>query len=245
MDFSLFHLVNYILLFVLAVLFIRYIYIMYADRRIRPPEWQQALKEGRISRRLKELERRYPEKVRFHTWWLQFERLKRENVAGMMAELGVYQGESAEVLHQMAPDRDFHLFDTFTGFTSTDLQTETGEAATYTTANFSDTSIKIVLEKIDGNDHIRVHQGYFPGSAPEFRQPFAFVNIDVDLYNPTKAGLAYFYPRLAPGGVMIIHDYNYKWPGIIRAVDEFVKTIPETPFFVPDKDSSAVIIKNK
>jgi len=69
--------------------------------------------------------------------------------------------------------------------------------------------------------------------------------MDADLYNPTKAGLEFFYPRLSPGGVILVHDYNYKWEGLMKAVDEFVLTLPETPVLSPDLDSTIMIIKNK
>ena len=43
-------------------------------------------------------------------------RLEREAVPGDFAELGVYKGCSAKVLHLLAPERRIWLFDTFAGF---------------------------------------------------------------------------------------------------------------------------------
>jgi O-methyltransferase len=71
------------------------------------------------------------------------------------------------------------------------------------------------------------------------------VNLDADLYQPTKAALEFFYSRLSPGGVIFIHDHNYKWEGIKKAVDEFATNIPENPVFVPDIDSTCMIIRDK
>lgn len=245
MELTLFQAVNYILTAILCFLFLRYLYIYYTDRIIRPVSWLQMVKLGVIPSRLIKLEKKYPDKARFFSWWLQIERIKQRNIPGMMAELGVYKGESAEVIHLMDPERDFHLFDTFTGFTAGDLASETGEAATYTPDHFADTSVEAVLLRINGNNHVKIHKGYFPDSAGRLTGSFAFVNIDCDLYKPTLAGLAFFYPRLSPGGVIFIHDYNYKWPGITKAVDEFLKTIPESPVFFPDKHGSVMIIRNK
>jgi O-methyltransferase len=145
----------------------------------------------------------------------------------------------------MAPGRTLHLFDTFEGFTGTDLQPETGEASTYTTKNFADTSINKVLKNIGGDPaQLKVHAGYFPQSTEGlYDLSYALVNLDADLYNPTKAGLEYFYPHLSPGGVIFIHDYNYKWEGLMKAVDEFAATIPEKLILVPDLDSTVMIIK--
>lgn len=245
MNITVFQLINYSLILILLILFIRYLWIVFVVRDHLPAQWQDAVKNKRISSRLRTLERGYPDKVRFFTWWFQVDRLTREDVPGVFAELGVYRGESAAILHRMAPDRPFHLFDTFTGFPAGDLQGETGEAASYTPNHFADTSVSRVLKKIDGNHHIIVHQGCFPASAKDFRGQVALVNMDADLYNPTKAGLEYFYPKLSPGGVIIVHDYNYKWPGVMKAVNEFMKTIPESLVLLPDRDGTVMIIRNK
>jgi O-methyltransferase len=191
------------------------------------------------------MKRSYPDKVRFFSWWFQVERLKRERVPGVFVELGVYKGDSARVIHHLDPARPLHLFDTFSGFTGQDLQMETGEAATYTPDNFADTSVEMVLKKIGGNDNIIIHQGYFPASAGDFHGRVALVNMDADLYNPTKAGLEFFYPLLSPGGVILVHDYNYRWPGILKAVDDFIRTIPENMVILPDISGTAMIIRNK
>ena len=68
---------------------------------------------------------------------------------------------------------------------------------------------------------------YYPGWIPErfaevASETFAFVHIDVDLYQPTLDSLEFFYPRLAAGGAIQIDDYNIMdWPGSNAAVDEF------------------------
>lgn len=245
MDLPVFQIINYSLILVLLILFIRYLWIVFIGRDQEPVQWQSAVKSRRISPRLRKLKKSYPDKVRFFNWWFQVERLNRENVPGVFAELGVYKGKSATIIHQMDPDRPFHLFDTFSGFTSDDLQLETGEAATYTPDNFADTSVHHVLKKINGNHNIIIHQGYFPDSAHDFSEQVALVNMDADLYKPTKAGLEFFYPCLSAGGVIIVHDYNYKWPGVMMAVDDFMKTIPESLAVLPDMDGTVMIIRSK
>ena len=49
---------------------------------------------------------------------------------------------------------------------------------------------------------------------------WAFVHLDVTLYEPTLAALEYFYPRLNTGGV-IICDGSIFCPGAKKAWDEF------------------------
>ncbi len=245
MGLSLFQLVNFILIALLIFLVIRFLWMTMFYSFNQPAAWKEARKMRQLSTLLVRLERFYPDKVRFFTWWLQVERLLRDNVTGAFAELGVYKGDSARLLHLMDPARKFYLCDTFKGFPEEDLKGETGMAATYTTLNFADTSISGVLKKINGNDLIEVVPGYFPDSAKTMTgETFALVNIDADLYKPTKAGLAFFYPRLSRGGVLLIHDYNPKWPGVIRAADEFLRTIPEIPVLIPDREGTLVIVKH-
>ena len=220
---------------------------MFFGENYEPPEWEHARKEGRLSRQLLKVSRNYPDKIRLYNFWLQIQRINKDKVKGDFAELGVYKGDSARLLHLMAPDRILHLFDTFEGFTGTDLQPETGKAATYSTSNFADTSVNKVLKNIGGDtERLKIHAGYFPQSTAGMEEmSYSLVNLDADLYNPTKAGLEYFYPLLAPGGVIFIHDYNHAWEGLTRAVDEFAGTIPEKLVFVPDLDSTVMIVKNK
>jgi O-methyltransferase len=262
----LFLIVSLALVALVLVLLSRYAWGIFFDKNYFPVEWENAVKEGRVSKELMALERNYPDKVRFFNWWFQVERLKRDGIPGDFAELGVYKGESARILHRMDPTRKFHLFDTFEGFKEEDLRGETGEAATYTTRHFADTSLELARRTIGGNENVIFHPGRFPESAVSSRQSavinqdsglpthdsrprtpdcaYALVNLDADLYAPTIAGLEYFYPRLSPGGVIIVHDYNFKWPGIKKAVDEYAKKISGTIILVPDMDGSVMLVKS-
>ena len=238
-------LIEYILSGILVLYGLYYIYDISKEKNAGPPLWQEARKKGAVSGQLLKEKKRYGDKIRFYNFWLQTERLKRDKVEGAFAELGVYKGDSALLLHLMDPDRTFHLFDTFGGFEEQDMKPETGEAAEYSPHNFADTSLERVKRRLSSPRFI-FHPGHFPETAQAVAEErFALVNLDADLYLPTKAGLEFFYPRLSPGGVIFIHDYNSKWVGLMKAVDEFVKTIPEPLVLLSDKDSTVMIVKNK
>lgn len=240
-----FQLSNVVLLTALAVLLIRYLWLVLSGRDRRPAAWRHGVKTGRISAEVRKLRSRYPDKVRFDAFWFQIGRIDKEGVPGVFAEVGVYKGESARIFKSLAPGRPLHLFDSFAGFPAADLAGETGEAATYTTENFCDTSVASVLARIGNAEGVVVHEGYFPDTAKGFDLPVAFVNLDADLYRPTRAALDFFYPLLSPGGVIMVHDYNEKWPGIIRAVDEFAATVPETPVFLSDTEGTVLFARSK
>ena len=50
----------------------------------------------------------------------------------------------------------------------------------------------------------------------------AFAHIDVDWYAPVKYCLEQIFPRLVPGGCIILDDYN-DWGGCRKATDEFLQ----------------------
>ncbi len=209
-------------------------------------QWKTALKAGDVPPQLRRYYRKYPDKLRFVLFWLQAQRLKQLSAAGVVAELGVYKGETAKLLQLLMPERDLFLFDTFKGFNQSDLETESGEALSYTTAHFAGTSPAMVRELLEMKENVSFFVGDFAAVIPDIpERKYALVSIDADLGKPTKDGLAYFYPRLMPGAAIIIHDYHPKWPELMKAVDEFLQKIPETAVAIPDTNNSMVIVKNK
>lgn len=52
-------------------------------------------------------------------------------------------------------------------------------------------------------------------------QSIAFAHIDVDWYEPVTTCLERIFPRLVPGGIMILDDYD-SWSGCRKAVDRFL-----------------------
>ncbi|MCF8296705.1 MAG: TylF/MycF family methyltransferase [Saprospiraceae bacterium] len=237
----------YLLTAVFLIILVRYLWIMFfIDKDYYPEQWKFLVKSGQVSKEIRELEKYFPDKVRFFNFWFQAERIKKDGIKGSFAELGVYKGDTAKILHNLDVNRKLFLFDSFTGFEPEDLKVETGEAATYKQKDFADTSLEKVTKYINGNDNIIFRKGYFPETTNGLENEiFSLVNIDADLYKPTKDGLEFFYPRLSAGGVIIVHDYNNKWEGLMKAVDEFVKTIPESLIEIPDLYGSAMIVKAK
>ncbi len=173
-------------------------------------------------------------------------RLEKDGIEGSVAELGVYKGTTAKILHTLLPERRLFLFDTFTGFDARDLPNEkTTSAASF---QFDDTSAEGVARYLGDSPMIILCKGYFPATAaaiPEHER-FALVHLDADLFKPTWDALEFFYPRISPGGYLLLHDYSSQaWPGIAEAVDRFFSDKPESIVLVPDRSGTAIIRKHR
>jgi hypothetical protein len=174
--------------------------------------------------------------------------LQQAGVPGAFAELGVWRGNSAKIIARLAPDRRFYLLDTFGGFAADDVATDAGMASAKaeTMRHFADTSVGQVRRLLGPSPLHRFIVGRFPETSAQIPagERFAFVHLDCDLYSPVRAGLDFFYPRLSPGGLMVVHDYaSGRWPGVKQALDEFLADKPESLILIPDRSGTAAFAR--
>ena len=184
--------------------------------------------------------------ARFYFFSLAYDQIVKEGLVGDLAELGVYKGNTAVLLAAYARrlGATAYLLDTFEGFSRKDL---VGVDADVKAGAFSDTSLKAVRALV-GEESVRFIKGFFPATAAELPEDGAYclVHIDCDLYAPMASALEYFYPRLVPGGFLIVHDYSSQcWYGAEKAVDEFFLDKPECPLPLPDGVGSMAIRKSR
>lgn len=238
-------LVSLFLILTLFFLGFKVLEMRWSYRISKPYQWEQKVNQKSVSSEVEKLEKATRDKVRFYTFWYQIERLKDEKIPGCFAELGVYDGKTAKMIHEMDPNRELLLFDTFEGFHQNDLAVEVQSDDRFKESNFSDTSLEQVKDFVGRKENIFYYPGLFPESALDIDvRQFSLVHLDADLYQPTLEGLRYFYPKISPGGILIVHDYNHNWDGVKLAVDEFVVTIPETLTPIPDWQGSVIITKS-
>lgn len=146
------------------------------------------------------------------------------DIDGEVAEGGVFQGEFAKVINNLFPKKTLHLYDTFEGFDARDIEIESS-FSNAKKGDYAITSEQMVLNKMNYPDKCIIHKGFFPETATNVSDRFCFVNLDFDLYNPTKAGLEFFGDRMVKNGCILIHDYfSTQYTGVKKAVDEFIET---------------------
>jgi hypothetical protein len=164
----------------------------------------------------------------------------RFDIAGDFVECGVWRGGStmaAALAFRASGDctRRLYLFDTFDGMTApteSDRCLRTGRSAAEVLAAASKRSnvwARAAMEDVERNlvstgyprDRVIMVKGpvedTLPAAAPE---RIAILRLDTDWYESTQHELAHLFPRLSPGGVLIIDDYGH-WAGARRAVDEY------------------------
>lgn len=163
--------------------------------------------------------------IRVATLRVVADEIYARKVLGNVAELGVFQGDFAKYINLVFHDRKLYLFDTFEGFNPKDVNLDIKQSYSDAVAGeYCNNSIDAVLEKMKHKENCLIKKGYFPESIGGLEDSFAFVSLDVDLYQPTYEGLAYFYPRLASGGYIFVHDYNNeRFIGAKQAVQKYCK----------------------
>ena len=133
------------------------------------------------------------------------------------AECGVYAGMSMLFVADKCTQR-FIGIDSFEGVSDkTEFDTD------YFDTLKLDIDMKYSIQTLDGINNTEIYKGWIPAVFNELDDlKYSYVHIDVDMYEPTRDALSYFWDRLCIGGVLICDDYgSYKTIGARKAVDDF------------------------
>lgn len=169
------------------------------------------------------------------------------DVPGVVVDLGVYRGAStftwAKLCEIFCPTdirKTVFAFDTFTGFPH--LGTEDGAekpaldavAGGYFGGASIEADLLLAQEAMNHDRHLRHRnriefvKGDVCATIPEFVAErgdglrIALLNLDLDLYEPTRIALTQLVPKMARGGVILVDEYAVDtWGGESRAVDEY------------------------
>lgn len=164
-------------------------------------------------------------------------------VAGHIADVGVYKGASAilfaKLIKLFEPEAltMVHGFDWFKG-------TNPGnEDKLQVKGDYHEDEKRLKkLVTLQNLDHIlKIHKldiakdlkGFFKSSTNNYMQ-FKLVFLDSGTYDVVSSAIKEFWPRLTPGGLLVIDQYNHEVaPGEVRAVKELlpdlkVETLPNS-----------------
>ena len=93
-------------------------------------------------------------------------------------------------------------------------------------------------------DHVNFIKGKVEETLPlkTPSEPIAILRLDTDWYESTKHELDNLFPKLVPGGVLIIDDYG-DWTGSRKAVDEYVEKHKIQILLIRVGDGSVIGVK--
>lgn len=178
----------------------------------------------------------------------------QNEVPGEVVELGCYRGFTG-ILFQKTLDaysscKELHLFDSFSGLPPKSEKDRWESSENMRRCDFLDnqrvgegwfeSAKEEVIENFRENG-CRIpflHEGWFEETLPKsLPEKVCFAHLDGDFYDSTLSGLEEVYPRLQPGGVLVLDDYcdeaihgkKSALPGVKRACDEFFLDKPESP----------------
>ncbi len=191
------------------------------------------------------------------------EYIESRGIEGAIVECGVWRGGSmmaaAEALLKTGyTGRDLYLFDTYTGMVAPSEHDVSHKGITATekfekrkTGDDSSDWCLASREEVGANmkstgyPDERVHlvegkvEDTIPAEAPE---RIALLRLDTDWYESTKHEMETLYPRLVPGGILILDDYG-DWAGSRKAVDEYFANGVEPPLLNRIDDSARIAVK--
>lgn len=143
-------------------------------------------------------------------------------VIGDFAEAGVFTGGSAVIISgRMPKDRTFYMFDSWDGVPKPGIN----DHKVWFEGRFKVDNKNHIITTLEGlRKNNVVVKGTIPKTFKKYKNNrYAFVHIDVDLYQSTKDCLEYFWPRLNEYGIMVFDDYHaIHCKGAKKAIDEFL-----------------------
>lgn len=161
---------------------------------------------------------------------------KSLSVQGAIVECGVFKGASFaryamfRKIHKME-DKLLIGFDAFGFFPETSYEDDKLLRDEFIEIDgkkgISVEQLKTVLENKSCSINTRLIKGDICETVPSFVKDnlmlkISFLNLDVDIYEPSKSILENLYPLMSPGGILLLDNYG-EFPGETKAVDDYFK----------------------
>jgi O-methyltransferase len=171
------------------------------------------------------------------------EYIEKNNIEGDIVECGVWKGGSSMLIAQTLKNKDdftrtLYLYDTFAGMSEPTEKDKTAHSGLPAWGRWNErqledknewdyaslSEVKKNMESVGyPNGKVLYVQGKVEETIPKtIPEKIALLRLDTDWYESTKHELEYLFPKLVPGGILIIDDYGH-WEGARAAVDEYLK----------------------
>ena len=182
-------------------------------------------------------------RIKLTTAYEQLSLVLDSNIEGDIVECGCWNGNStigfSKIINiKNITSKTFYVFDSFEGLSDFTIEDKTKlvslkeeeKLKNHFTADFEK-----VKKRLSQYKFVKIFKGWIPdvfNDANIEDNQFAFVHIDVDLFEPTYESIRYFFPKLSSGGVLICDDYGTEtFPGATLAIEKFIDSIDEQEIF--------------
>lgn len=169
--------------------------------------------------------------------WMVYQLLRLvADIPGDTAECGVFRGATSYLIcsanrQSRVGTKTHHLFDSFEGLS------EPGPSdGSHWAKGDLQCDMEHVRSVLSDFDQLEFHPGWIPDRFGDVKdRKFSFVHIDVDLADPTRESLAFFYPRMQEGGIIVCDDYGITTcVAATQEVDRFLADKREKMLMLPD-----------
>ena len=165
---------------------------------------------------------------------------KVAHLDGSLVECGVGQGYGLctwLTLTALEPkQRVIWAFDSFEGFPKFAKEDETTAVREAGYAQYKQFDLLYVfntmksfgLSPAEINRRISFAKGFIPQSLNLYdKSPVALLHLDLDIFEPYRDALDFFWEFVVPGGVVMFDEYNkaldiFKFPGAQKAINDFL-----------------------
>jgi O-methyltransferase len=164
---------------------------------------------------------------------------------GAFIECGTYKGGTSVLmglaLRHFGATKKIYMLDSFQGLPKPNQNTDSMYKEGDMRSDYANAAAAIEQNGLEGV--CQIVPGWFSDTLPTLNsdEQYSLVHLDCDLYDPAKLCLDYLYPRVVPGGFIIIDDYCDNAGGMQRALHEHVESTDEIIFL--NAPPQAVIIK--
>lgn len=148
------------------------------------------------------------------------------NVAGDVVELGCYVGTTSLFLQRTlaGSGKVLHVYDSFAGLPEKTAPDQSPAGEQFKQGELLASKAQLVKHfKHAGLPLPVIHKAWFEKLTVADTPPaIAFAFLDGDFYTSILASLAVVWPKLTPGAIVVIDDYQTEsLPGVRRAVTEW------------------------
>lgn len=155
-------------------------------------------------------------------------------IPGCIVDCGVWRGGSTAILATSSPERPVWAFDSFEGLPRPGAQ-DGGRATKWEgELKASEDDVREALRTAGVRlDRVKISPGWFQDTLPTAATgPIALLHCDGDWFESVSAVLNILYPRMSPGGIVVIDDYG-EWQGAHVATDSFLERLDPRPSLIP------------